>query len=339
MWSCIAHQGALAQPEGLTCSPGVWVFQGKGQTVVYSSQLDDGLLHNHPVAVLEGRRACHKEAPLTGTVPLQLSAARIFALATIEVLQPLTPCLQQNIVCFRWEKDKAVPCRPHPKDAQVQQHQFPRNRAQLHPNKVSLGHKPPMQRATKSPGDKIRSSHTWNPSQLGKAHPSARQAACRSRAPHGATHPHARAVQGTVILDEPVVIAPICREIKPAMSVPGPAGTTPSRRILLLRPRNETNEFKVQTLPQRPGSCCKHGKHHQPPHNQPWRLEKSQLTRKWSACKPQSMTLTTASLAGIQKPSSPGTQAGSQSMATAVGSHRSCILPRGSCHLAATKWC
>lgn len=113
-----------------------------------------------------------------------------------------------------------LPCRPRPKDAQVQQHQFPRNGAQLHPHKVSLGHKPPMQRATKSPGDKIRPSHTWNPSQLGKPHPPARQAACGSRAPHRATHPHACAVQGTVILDEPVVIAPICRERNPAMSVP-----------------------------------------------------------------------------------------------------------------------
>lgn len=105
------------------------MFQGKGQTIVYSSQFDDGFLHHHPVAVLERIRACHREAPPAGTVPLPLPAAEIFALATIEVLQLLThsmtPCLQETIVCFRWDKDKAVPCSPHPKDAQVQQHQFP----------------------------------------------------------------------------------------------------------------------------------------------------------------------------------------------------------------------
>lgn len=51
------------------------MFQGKGQTIVYSSQLNDRLLHHHPVAVLEGSGACHKEAPPAGTVPLALPAA------------------------------------------------------------------------------------------------------------------------------------------------------------------------------------------------------------------------------------------------------------------------
>lgn len=30
------------------------MLQRKGQTVIYSSKLDDGLFHNHPVTVLEG---------------------------------------------------------------------------------------------------------------------------------------------------------------------------------------------------------------------------------------------------------------------------------------------
>lgn len=53
------------------------MFQGEGQTIVYSSQLDDGLLHHHPVAVLEGSEACHKEVLPAGIVLLLLLAAEL----------------------------------------------------------------------------------------------------------------------------------------------------------------------------------------------------------------------------------------------------------------------
>lgn len=40
----------------LTGSPGVRVFEGKGEAIVYGCQLDDGFLYYHPVCVLE--RGC-----------------------------------------------------------------------------------------------------------------------------------------------------------------------------------------------------------------------------------------------------------------------------------------
>lgn len=40
----------------LTGSPGVRVFEGEGEAVVYGCQLDDGILHYHPVCVLQKRQ-------------------------------------------------------------------------------------------------------------------------------------------------------------------------------------------------------------------------------------------------------------------------------------------
>lgn len=37
----------------LTGSPGVGVFEGEGEAVVYGCQLDDGILYHHPVCVLQ----------------------------------------------------------------------------------------------------------------------------------------------------------------------------------------------------------------------------------------------------------------------------------------------
>lgn len=164
-----------------------------------------------------------------------------------------------------------------------------------------------MQRAMKSPGDKIRPPHTWKPKPAGKT-PSTCQAGSLQEqrpCPGRATHPHARTVQGTVILDEPVVIAPICREIKPAVSVMGAAGTMPGR------PRNETDpEMRQMSLrsklyPRALELAASMGDPTNPHTTSAGDWRGPRLTRKQSACKPQCVTMTTSSLAGTQKPTSP----------------------------------
>lgn len=40
----------------LTGSPGVRMFEGECEAIVYSRQLDDGIFYYHPVCVLQGQR-------------------------------------------------------------------------------------------------------------------------------------------------------------------------------------------------------------------------------------------------------------------------------------------
>lgn len=66
----------------------------------------------------------------------------------------------------------------------------------------------------------IRPQHAWNPKPAGKSPPHLPAEGAGSPTdpcPGGAAHPHARAVQGTVVLDEPVVVAPVCRERRTAV--------------------------------------------------------------------------------------------------------------------------
>lgn len=54
------------------------MLQRKGQTIIYSSKLDDGLFHNHPVTVLEGSGALVTREPSpTAAVSLPLPANKI----------------------------------------------------------------------------------------------------------------------------------------------------------------------------------------------------------------------------------------------------------------------
>lgn len=153
------------------------MFQGKGQTIVYSSQLDDGFLHHHPVAVLEGSGACHKKAAPARTVPLPLPSAQlpgslpwlaqrhssllsvVWTLARTETLSPLGR---------RGEKAAPPTLCLTPRMHRSSNTSFP-HRAHLHPHKVPLGHKPPTQRAMKGPGDKIRPPHAQKPKPAGKS--------------------------------------------------------------------------------------------------------------------------------------------------------------------------
>lgn len=43
---------ATGETWALTGSPGVWMFEGEREAVVYGCQLDDGILYYHPVCVL-----------------------------------------------------------------------------------------------------------------------------------------------------------------------------------------------------------------------------------------------------------------------------------------------
>lgn len=111
------------------------MFQGKGQTIVYSSQLDDGLLHHHPVAVLEGSGTCHKDTLPEGTIPLPLSASSNPAAWIFTLRSSLSPVLspfvhRKTLLQVGGRQSCSLP-RPHPKNAQVQQHQFPPHRAQM----------------------------------------------------------------------------------------------------------------------------------------------------------------------------------------------------------------
>lgn len=162
------------------------MFQGKGQTIVYSSQLDDGLLYHHPVAVLEGSEACHKEVVPAGTVLLLLPAAPLSGSL------PWLPQRHSSLLPVAWhlnhreaqsalggKGDKAV--SPPGLIPRSNNTSFP-HRVQLHPHKVPLGHKSHIQMVTKGPGDKIRLQHTWKPKRDG-TFLSCCLAASRSRVP------------------------------------------------------------------------------------------------------------------------------------------------------------
>lgn len=51
-----ASRDWLKSKSMLTGSPGVGVFEWEGEAVVYSCQLDDGILYYHPVCVLHRER-------------------------------------------------------------------------------------------------------------------------------------------------------------------------------------------------------------------------------------------------------------------------------------------
>ncbi|TNN69464.1 hypothetical protein EYF80_020298 [Liparis tanakae] len=58
----------------LTGSPGVGVFEGEGEAVVDSCQLDDGILYYHPVGVL--RHAIGDDEPLKLQLELTVGVFR-----------------------------------------------------------------------------------------------------------------------------------------------------------------------------------------------------------------------------------------------------------------------
>ena len=169
------------------------MFQGKGQTIVYSSQLDDGLLHHHPVAVLEGSGACHKEGPPAGTVPLPLPAD------PLPGFLPWLPQRHSSLSPVAWplarretlsasggRGTKLLPLSDlTPRMHRSSNTSFP-HRAQLHPQSPTRpqttnaeGNERPRRRDQASARSETQAS--WEIPSL-----PARRAACRSRAPHGA---------------------------------------------------------------------------------------------------------------------------------------------------------
>lgn len=140
------------------------MLQRKGQAIVYSSQLDDGLLHHHPVAVLESSRApvtgqaAQQEWPIShslwhrcqGLCPAYQGLSSLSAVSAVTVPRPPGSGVDKCWGTSGLGENKATPPGLPPR-TQVQQHTA-RPVSPLKPRCVQVppGHSPPPQTATSS---------------------------------------------------------------------------------------------------------------------------------------------------------------------------------------------